>query len=354
MGLHQHPVFVRRASTFYASGNLRLTQSRITGGMMKTLPSALALAVLTIGLLTGASGARAEFPERPVSFIVPFAAGGGTDVQTRTILPFVEKHLGTSVVVENRPGASGLIGATAIVDAEPDGYTIGSLNFPSMFAPIHQGIASYVPDAFTPLVNQTLGAICLVVHADSEFTSLPQFVEAAKANPGVLTLGVTGVGHPSHIAALMFQDAAGFEASYVPFNGGGPARTALLGKHITLGMLNASELLTAHQQGQVRMLAMASDERLPFVPEVPTFRELGYDVVFGSMSGFGGPKGIPEDALGKLVDAFEKASLDPEYLKIAEERQIQLGYIPHQEYVETLARSNERLAEIWKTHPWAE
>lgn len=323
---------------------------------MRRLLSRLAAMAMTLGLglAAGAGPAMAEFPERPVSFIVPFAAGGGTDVQTRTILPFVEKYLGGTIVVENRPGASGLIGATAIADAKPDGYTIGSLNFPSMFAPIHQGIASYQPDAFTPLVNQALGAICLVVHADSEITSLAQFVEQAKANPGVMTLGLTGVGHPSHITALMFQELAGYEANYVPFNGGGPARTALLGKHITLGVLNASELLTSHQEGLVRMLAVSSTERLSYVPDVPTFRELGYDVVFNSMSGFGAPKGLPDDVLAKLVDAFEKASVDPEYIKVAEERQMQLGYLPHAEYVATLTDSNKRLAEIWKTHPWAQ
>lgn len=311
-------------------------------------------ATLLMAAIAAPLAAKADFPERPISFVIPFAAGGGTDVQSRLILPYVEKYLGVPVVVENRPGASGLIGATYIADSKPDGYTIGSLNFPSMFAPTHQGIASYAADAFEPLVNQTLGALCLVVHADSEYTSLEQFLEDAKANPGVLTLGVTGVGHPSHITALMFQDLAGYEANYVPFNGGGPARTALLGKHITLGMLNASELLTAHQEGQVRILAVSSTERVPYIPEVPTFQELGYDIVFHSMSGFGAPKGLPEDVLATLVDAFEQASQDPEYLAAADERQVQLGYLSHAEYVETLADANARLAELWQTHPWAE
>jgi tripartite-type tricarboxylate transporter receptor subunit TctC len=291
------------------------------------------------------------FPDRPVTLVVGYPAGGGTDIQARLIAPFVEKHLGVPVVVENRPGASGLIGAQYIADAEPDGYTIGALNFPSMYAPIYQGTANYTADAFTPLANQVGGGLALTVNASSPITSVEEFVETAKANP--LVVGVTGVGHPSHISALLFEKLADVDLNYVPFNGGGPARIAMLGNHVTYGFMNVSEIFQDHRSGDLRILATTGAQRSRFLPDVPTFTELGYDLVFSSLSGYGAPAGLPADVKATLVDAFSKALNDPEYLKTAEEREISTEPLTADDYAAALERGNADLKALWETTPWA-
>lgn len=315
---------------------------------MKKLIATLAFAMLVVG----GTPAHAQYPERDVTLIVPFAPGGSTDVHARLLVPFVEKYLGASIVVENRPGAGGMIGATAVARAAPDGYTIGTLNFSSMFSPIHQGTAQYDLDDFTPIIAHVTESLGLIVHPEGGIESVADFVEQAASSGGALTIGVTGIGHPGHIAALMLQNEAGFEAVYVPFNGGTQARTAILGKHITIGMLGISEMLPSYEQGQVRILAVASPERLETLPDVPTLVEAGYDVVFQSVNGFAAPANLPDAVREKLVSAFEQAAQDPEYLELAKARAVPVGFLPHEDYTEFLVNSNAALGEIWNTNPW--
>lgn len=300
--------------------------------------------------LLGAGQAAAEYPERPVTLVIGYPAGGGTDIQSRALVPYLEKYLGTSVIVENREGAGGLIGATYIANSKPDGYTIGALNFPSMYSPIVQGNATYKADAFTPLANQIGGDLALTVNKASPIKTAKEFVEAAKANPVVV--GVTGVGHPSQITALLFEDAAGIKLNFVPFNGGGPARLAMLGNHVTLGFMNLNEVFADNRSGALRVLATSGAERSPLSPDVPTFKEAGYDVQFNLLAGFGAPKGLLPEVEAKLVDAFQKALHDPDYLADAKKRELILLPLKQDEFAEALKKGNANLAELWKSKPW--
>lgn len=300
--------------------------------------------------LFGAGQAAAEYPERPVTLVVGYPAGGGTDIQSRALVPYLEKYLGTSVIVENREGAGGLIGATYIANSKPDGYTIGALNFPSMYSPIVQGNATYKEDAFTPLANQIGGDLALTVNKASPIKTAKEFVEAAKANPVVV--GVTGVGHPSQITALLFEEAAGIKLNFVPFNGGGPARLAMLGNHVTLGFMNLNEVFADNRSGALRVLATSGAERSPLSPDVPTFKEAGFDVQFNLLAGFGAPKGLPPEVETKLVDAFQKALNDPDYLAEAKKRELILLPLKQNEFAEALKKGNANLAELWKSKPW--
>ncbi len=300
--------------------------------------------------LLGAGQAVAEYPERPVTLVIGYPAGGGTDIQSRALVPYLEKYLGTSVIVENREGAGGLIGATYIANSKPDGYTIGALNFPSMYSPIVQGNATYKADAFTPLANQIGGDLALTVNKASPIKTVKEFVEAAKANPVVV--GVTGVGHPSQITALLFEDAAGIKLNFVPFNGGGPARLAMLGNHVTLGFMNLNEVFADNRSGALRVLATSGAERSPLSPDVPTFKEAGYDVQFNLLAGFGAPKDLPPEVETKLVDAFQKALNDPDYLADAKKRELILRPLKQDEFAEALKKGNANLAELWKSKPW--
>ncbi len=300
--------------------------------------------------LFSAGQAAAEYPERPVTLVIGYPAGGGTDIQSRALVPYLEKHLGTSVIVENREGAGGLIGATYIANSKPDGYTIGALNFPSMYSPIIQGNATYKADAFTPLANQIGGDLALTVNKASPIKTAKEFVDAAKASPVVV--GVTGVGHPSQITALLFEDAAGVKLNFVPFNGGGPARLAMLGNHVTLGFMNLNEVFADNRSGALRVLATSGAERSPLSPDVPTFKEAGYDVQFSLLAGFGAPKDLPPEVEAKLVDAFQKALSDPDYLADAKKRELTTLPLTQAEFSEALEKGNANLAELWKTKPW--
>jgi len=299
----------------------------------------------------GAGRAMAQYPDQPVILVVGYPAGGGTDIQSRLLVPYLEKYLGTSVIVENREGASGLIGATYIANAAPDGYTIGALNFPSMYSPIVQGNASYSPDAFIPLANQIGGVLALTVSKSSPITTVQEFIDLAKANP--LVIGVTGVGHPSQITALLFEDAADVKFNFVPFNGGGPARIAMLGGHVTYGFMNLTEIFNDHRSGALRILAVSGNERSSLAPDVPTFAEAGLDMQpFGILAGFGAPKGLPADIEAKLVDAFWQALNDPDYIAEADGRELPRMTLSQSEFSALLEKNYAGLAELWQRKPW--
>lgn len=312
----------------------------------------LRLALLALALAAGFAPARAEFPDRPITLIVPFPAGGGTDLYARILAPFVEKRLGTSIVVMNRPGAGGMVGTQAIASAKPDGYTIGSLAFPSAFAGIVQGTARYKAEDLVPIINQAAGSFCLVVHPSSPIKTLADFLDQARRTPGGPTIGLTGIGHTGHVGALLLQGLGGYEAEYVPYNGGGPATTALIGGTFQIGVLNTLELVEAHRAGQARMIAVASDSRVPLVPDVPTFREQGMDLVFESLTGFAMPRGVPPEIAAKIVAAFEGAAQDPDYIRLARSRDILPAYVSHADYPAMLARATALLEQVWRAHPW--
>jgi tripartite-type tricarboxylate transporter receptor subunit TctC len=314
------------------------------------LKHVLAFACVTVAAFASFS-AHAEYPDRPITLVVGFPAGGGTDVQSRLLAPVLKKYLNTPVVIENRPGASGLIGATFLANGKPDGYTIGALNFPSSYAPIYQGNARYSADSFTPLANQIGGNLALTVHKSSPIKSVSEFVELAKKQP--LVVGLTGVGHPSQMTALLFQNASGIKLNFVPFDGGGPARIAMLGNHLTYGFMNESEIFRDHRSGELRVLATSGKNRSALLPDVPTLKELGYDVEFSLLAGFGAPAGLPAEIEQKLVDAFDKALNDPEYIKSAKEREFIVEPMSQIQFEEALKRGNADLKKLWETNPWS-
>lgn len=311
----------------------------------------LGIAAVSLAAIVAATGlALAEYPERPITLVVGYPAGGGTDIQSRALVPYLEKALGQPVVVENREGAGGLIGATYIAQSAPDGYTIGALNFPSMYAPIVQGTATYDENAFIPLANQIGGDLALTVNKSSPITTVEEFVEAAKASP--LVVGVTGVGHPSQITALLFETATDTDLNFVPFNGGGPARIAMLGNHVTLGFMNLNEVFADHRSGELRVLATSGAERSPLTPDVPTFRELGYDVQFSLLAGFGAPAGLPDDVEARLVDAFQTALHDPDYVAEATKRELTQQPMIPDEFSAAIEKGFGELKTLWEAKPW--
>lgn len=269
--------------------------------------------VIGATLIAGAAMAQ-DYPEKPIEVIVGYSAGGGTDVMARTAAPFIEKYLGdgASLVVKNMPGASGQIGVTEVANADPDGYTLGTFNLPGMMARTIDRKADYSADSFTYLANVVNDPNVIVTSKRSGIETMDQLVEEARENPGAVTVGMSSLGGDDHFMLIKLQNLTETEFTIVPFRGSAPARTALMGGHVAMGILNISEV--ASFQDDLNVLGIATAERSDFAPDLPTFAEQGYELVNGSMRGFVAPKGLPEDVEAKLLAAFEQLDGDEEFL----------------------------------------
>lgn len=268
------------------------------------LPRLLAAIALTLPFC-----AKAAWPERPITIIVPAAPGGTTDIATRLLSETLAKELGTSVVVENRAGAAGIIGTQQVVRSAPDGYTLimgnigpNAINY-SMYKTL-----PYTPEDFTPITLVISVPNVLVVNSDSPAKSLKDLVAMIKTNPTGYTFGSSGAGQSPHLSGELFKQRAGIEATHVPYKGAGPAVAALLGNQFTFMIDNLPSSLSFVKSGKFRALAVTSDERVSQLPDVPTMAEAGIpDMVVTAWFGLLAPKGTPPDVVDKLYTATKRA-----------------------------------------------
>jgi tripartite-type tricarboxylate transporter receptor subunit TctC len=320
--------------------------------MMQSLS---ALAVGTAMAIAAAGTAAAEYPERPIQMIVAYNAGGGTDVAARTLAPYIEKYLdGGTITILNKPGAGGEVGFTALATSEPDGYTIGFINTPVLNTIPIERQARYTLDSFQPIGNVVDDPGVFAVSAESEIKTLDDLVAAAKERPGELTYATTGIGSDDHLAMLKFQRLTGTELQHVPFEGSAPARAALLGGHVDVGVINAGEAIPYSEEGQVTLLGQMAEERWEGAPDVPTFKEQGYDIVSGSARGIAAPAGTPQEHVDALAAAIEKAIQDPEFQEKAKEQALPLQYLGPDEYRQMLEETQKEAEQIWAENPWVE
>lgn len=278
-------------------------------------------------VLIAASPALADFPEKDITMIVPWSAGGGTDTIARTLVANAAECLGANVNVVNRTGAAGATGMGALAAARPDGYTIGLITFQlSAYEPM--GMVDLGPEDYDllQLINQSPGAIS--VSADSEWQTLDDLMTYAKENPGVITVGHSGTGGSWHLSAATLASAYDTQFNYVPFDGSANVRTALLGGHISAAATGADEVLQLAQSGDVRILAVNANERLAGFPDVPTVGDAGFplEAPIYDWRGLAAPKGLPDDVKATLVEGL-KACFDSEsFQSMAAERGIPLVY----------------------------
>nr|WP_228129265.1 tripartite tricarboxylate transporter substrate binding protein [Pusillimonas sp. T7-7] len=306
----------------------------------------------------GMPAAHAAYPEHPINMVVSYGPGGGTDLVARALAPYIEKYLGNDarIVVLNRPGAGGEIGFAEIARAKPDGYTIGFLNTPNLLTIPIQRKAQYHWSDFDLLGN-------LIDDPDSfafnttkhDFKSLDDLAKYAKAHPGEVTVGTTGKGSDDHLAMLAFQKAAGVEMLHIPYKGAGPVRTAISGGEITLAAMNIGEVKAYIGGGSpMKSLGVMSAERSEIAPELPTFREQGYDIIMSSLRGIGAPKGLPEDIRSKLAEAVRQATADQEFRKQAAKMFVPLRYLGPDEYKAELEANEALFKQVWKDTPWSD
>lgn len=294
----------------------------------------------------------ADYPEKPIEVIVGYSAGGGTDVMARTAAPFIEKYLGdgASLVVKNMPGASGQIGVTAAATADPDGYTLGTFNLPGMMARTIDRKADYDSDSFTYLANVVNDPNVIVTSKASGLDTLDKLIEEAKANPGSITVGMSSLGGDDHFALIKLQNLTETEFTIVPFKGSAPARTALMGGHVAMGILNISEV--AEFQDSLNVLGVATNERSEFAPDLPTFKEQGLELVNGSMRGFIAPAGLPDDVQEKLLAAFTQLKDDPDFLKSMKDTANPVEVVTGDDF-KALTKDLHALAQdVWEKTPW--
>ena len=307
---------------------------------------------LTGAVLTMASAASAQYPDKPIEVIVGYSAGGGTDVMARTVAPFLEKYLGegTSIVVKNMPGASGQIGVTEVANADKDGYTLGTYNLPGMMARTLDRKADYDADSFTYLANVVNDPNVIVTSKKSGLDTLDKLLAEAKANPGAITVGMSSLGGDDHFLLTKLQKMTDTEFTIVPFRGSAPARTALMGGHVAMGVLNVSEVSAF--KDEINILGIGLTERSEFAPNVPTFQELGVDLVNGSMRGFVAPAGLPDDVKATLLEAFNKLKDDNEFKAAMTATANPVQVVTGDDFEALNAELLDLAKSVWEETPW--
>lgn len=271
-----------------------------------------ALAALWAGAaLPGVSVAQEAFPQRPIRVVLGFSAGGGTDVIARALAQKMAQALGVSVVVDNKPGANGNLGAELVAKAMPDGYTLLYNTSSIVLSPgLYSRLGYDVLKDFMPVGMAANMPIVLVAHPQLPVKSVGELVQAMKSAPGRLDYASAGNGNITHFSMLLFQQAVGVQGTHVPYRGEAPAMTDVMGGQVSLYMGTSAGVLPAIQSGRIRALAVASPQRLAFLPEVPTIDETvskGFEA--GAWSGLLAPAGTPEAVVQKLNQAL-RAALD--------------------------------------------
>lgn len=277
---------------------------------------ALVTSLAACGAQQSGGSAAGTWPRKgkPVTLVVAFAPGAAVDSAARVVAPVLEKELGTNVEVENRPGAGGLIGYTALSKAKPDGYTIGATSSPSIVvSPLDPSRgATYTRESFQPLGMQVLDPMLIGVAPDSPYRSLKELIEAVKAKPKSVTITTTGVQTGEHFALADIQQKTGAQFAPVHFSeGASSALAAFLGKHVNAYAGNVSDVKDLVAQGKIKVLGVMSAERSPFLPDAPTFKEQGYQVDMGTARGYAAPAGLPDDVRTTIETALQKAIQDP-------------------------------------------
>ena len=326
------------------------------GSALKILAACTALA---LGLVPGLSEAAeaSDFPSKPINLIVAYAAGGGSDLVVRLLAPYLEKEIGNNakIVVSNKPGAGGAIGFGELARAAPDGYTIGLINTPNVLTIPIERKSAFSWRSFDLLGNIVDDPGNFAVHTDSPIKSLQDLAKHAKSKPGSTGVGTTGTGSDDHLAMLLFQRAANVQLNHVPYKGAADVRTALTGQQIEVGAINIGEALQFSKGGApFRNLGVMSAARSPLAPDLPTFKEQGFDINLASLRGLAAPKGLPANIRERLVSATQRAIANPEFQKKAADAFAPLRYLPPGPYEAELRDAEAQFQQLWKEVPWGE
>ena len=258
----------------------------------------------------GNAPAQSKYPSKTVEVVVPFAPGGGTDNLMRMITGIIDENKWSPVAmnVNNRAGGSGVVGYTYLINKKGDSHVVAGATPMIVSGKIEGRLAGNHRDAMTVLMIVAIDELMLSVRSESPFKTVDEFVTAARAKPGQLTLGGTGTYNEDHIFTHLFEQAAKIKLKYVPFNSGGEVTAALMGGHIDAGVMNPNEIAAQVEAGKAKNLAVAARKRLADAPDVPTFAEKGHEFYWEQMRGVVGPAGMAPEAVAWWQDALGKVT----------------------------------------------
>jgi tripartite-type tricarboxylate transporter receptor subunit TctC len=301
----------------------------------------LRVALLAVLLLASAVPAAADYPERPLTIVVAYPAGGMVDIVARPMAESMTTKFPKGVAVLNRPGGGGSLGVAEVVQSKPDGYTV--ILAPNSTLVIHPQLNDLpykTPDDYEPILNTVSFYVLLAVRTESPFKTVQEFVAAAKAKPNTVRVGSPGEGTISHLTLERWSAAGSFKTTHVPFSGWGETSPALLGGHIDAVMAQPGEVKPLVDAKKIRVLAVAQPQRHPYFPDAPTSKEAGLGDGSGTWFVLTAPKGTPGPVLKYLHDAAKAAIEEPAFGTLAKARGIDLDY-----------RSGDKLRQdLWKEH----
>ena len=297
-------------------------------------------AVLATCTFFAGAALSADYPERAIELVVPWAAGGGTDSMARAFAEAARKHLNQSIVITNKPGATGSIGFTDVAKAAPDGYKVSVLTAEILIIP-HMGIGRITHDDFIPIARFNALPSAITVRADAPWNTVEEFLAQARREPGTIKVGNSGVGSIWHLAAAALGDKASAQFNHIPFQGGNPAVLALLGGHVDAVSVSTAEVLSYVATRRLKTLAVMAEKRVKGFDSVPTLKERNIDLSVGSWAGLGALKGTPAKVIETLKAATVKAMAEPVLIEAMEKMNLNAAYADDATFKVQMARDSD-------------
>ena len=312
----------------------------------------LTLFLALLFLTAPAADAQEPFPARPITLVAPFPPGGVADLTARPVAAAMEKVLKNPVVVVNKTGAAGAVGMSFVANSKPDGYTLllalSSISIIPEADKLFNRTPAYNMTQLSPIALISADPTILVVAVDRPWKSVREFVEDAKRRPGEISFSSSGVYGTLHMATEMLSHAAGIKLKHVPFGGAGPALTAILGGHVDALASGPAVVLPHIKAGKLRPLAGWGAKRVAALPDLPTFKELGYDIEFYIWAGVFAPTGTPAPVLKALRDAVRQAVEDPDFKGAMAKLQTPIAYLDAPEFQKFWDKDARMLADAIK------
>lgn len=300
-----------------------------------------------LACLTASVAAAASYPSKQIELVVAYQPGGGSDNTARAVADEARNHFPQTVFVMNKPGASGSIGWSYVLSGKPDGYKVLLMNPEMLFVPL-MGIGKATIDDFQPVARFTDDPSSITVRADAPWNTIEEFIAYAKANPEAVTISNAGNGTIPHLAAAALSDSTGATFTHVPYQGSSPAIMGLMAGDVKATTVAYAELRQHVETGKLKTLAVMSAQRLPAIPQVPTFKERGHDLQFSVWRGIGLPKGAPEEALAAWREVARKVYETPAFQKSLVSQNLTLAWADTPEFTADIARQNEAFKTLMK------
>lgn len=302
-------------------------------------------------VVMAASCAFAWTPSKNVAVIVAYKAGSGTDNTARVLSKFAADKIGKTIVIQNLEGGSGSIGWTALSHARPDGYTLGFVNLPTLCSNIVEQLGDYKIDDFVPICNHVNETSMVMVSKNSPFNTLQELIAYAKENPGKLKASTNGMKASNHIGAELLAKSAGFKYMAIPYGGTADQLLALRQGEVDFSVAKEADI--ASMTGEVKVLGVFAEKRMPSFPDAPTLGELGlYNKWYGSARAIVAPKGTPADVIAFYEEAFKKAMEDPEYIAAAKKAGVTTLYMNAEDTAKLIKQQYEfctdEVAKLWE------